>query len=148
MGGEQCFVGGDDIRTRIQGHENVAARGLEATHEFHDDVGAEDERLRVGRQQVVRDARRAHGVDIAHRDADDLKSRAHPVGEFIAVLEEEGGDLCADTSAPEERDAEIAVLDHVVSNPASRRSRSARVSPRTITRALPSRTATTGGRAR
>ena len=92
---------------------------------------------------------------VAHGDADEFEPRAGAIGEFLAVLEQEGGDLGTDAAAAEEGDAEVAVLDHLLSSfvggavmPASRLSRSASVSPRMMILATPSRTATTGGRPR
>src|SRR4029453_12714353 len=137
--------------------EHERSRGFEAPHELDDDVGSEDERLRVGGEQVARQLGVTPGVDVAHGDAHELDARADALRELLGVLEQEPGHLRADGSGAEEAHADGAVLDHAgapsrpvgasadASSPASRASRSASVSPCTITRASPSRTATTGG---
>ena len=116
-----------------------------------------DERLGVGREQLGRQVDVALRARVAHRDADELDARADALRELVGVLEQQSGDLGADRTGAEEPDSDGAVLDHagvpsvgrsMVSgpSPASRASRSASVSPCTMMRASPSRTATTGGR--
>lgn len=141
--------GGDHIGAGVERLENVGAGRLKSAHELHDDVGAVDQRLGVGRDQFRGDLGRANSVRVANRHADQLESGTSAAGEFFAVLKQQCGDLRANTSAAEQCHLEIAVFDHGVgSNPASLERRSASVSPRTMTRATPSRTATTGGRPR
>ena len=110
---------------------------------------------------VVRSSAREVGValrvEVAHGDADELDARADALRELVGVLEEEPRDLRPHRAGAEQADTDGTVLDHAgvpsaapvvtdASSPASRASRSASVSPRTMTRATPSRTATTGGR--
>src|SRR5690606_27264518 len=102
--------------------------------------------------------------------ADQLKPCACAVGELVTVLLQQPDDLCSHRTGPQKGDSKIAVLDHCFPfcgvswsaaplfgpptsvsgscSPASRARRSASVSPLTITRETPSRTATTAGRAR
>jgi hypothetical protein len=112
---EQRLVGGDDVGAGVDGLQDVGARRLEPAHELDHDVGAEDEALGVGRQQVPGDRRGALGLDVAHGDSDELEARAGAVGEFVAVLQQECGHLGADAAAAQEGDAEVAVLDHSLS---------------------------------
>ncbi len=155
--GEQGLVARDDVGARGDGREHEGAGRLETAHELDDDVGAVDERLGVGGEQLGRQVDVALRARVAHRDADELDARADALRELVGVLEEQAGDLRADRTGAEEPDSNGAVLDHAGvpsverstgsgSSPASRASRSASVSPCTITRASPSRTATTGGR--
>ena len=131
--------------------QQVRARRLDAAHELDHDVGADDEGLGIRREELARQVGVARGVDVAHRDADELERGAGAVGELVAVLAQQRGDLGADGSGAEQCDAQAAVVGHAVPSevgctPASRASRSSTVSPRTMTRASPPRTATTGGR--
>ena len=137
--------------------EHERAGRLDAAHELDDDVGAEDERLGVGGEQLGREVGVALRARVAHRDADELDARADALRELVAVLEQQAAPPATPTEpAPRRPTRMVAVLDHAGvpsversigsgSSPASRASRSASVSPRTITRASPSRTATTGG---
>ncbi len=155
---QQSLIGRDDVSARGEGLEDEGARGLEAAHELDDDVGTEDERLGVGREQLARDGRVARRIEIAHGHARELDAGADAGGELVLVRQQLVGDLGADAARAQQGDAEVAVLDHGVSPwggvagacwaRTSRRSRSVSVSPRTSSRAAPSRTATTAGRAR
>ena len=84
--------------------------------------------------------------------ADQLDACTGAVGELVAVLTQQRGDLRSDGSGAQQRHPQSAVIGHsfpsVVATgmPASRARRSSMVSPRTITRAAPSPTAITGGR--
>src|SRR5690606_30191150 len=135
----------------VQRLEDVAAGRLETAEELDDDVRAEDERLRIGGQQLARELHRARSVEVPHRDADELETGADPLGQLGTVLQELRGHLRADVAGTQERDPQVAVLDHAVAPPSratSRAKRSSSVSPRTMSRAAPSATATTAGRAR
>ena len=69
--------------------------------------------------------------------------------QFVGVLTQERRHLRPHRSRAQQRDAKSAILAHrfpPVTTPASRAIRSSIVSPRTITRASPRDTATTGGR--
>ena len=79
-----------------------------------DDVGAEDERLGVGGEELVRQVDVALGVDVAHGDADELEAGSDAGGELVAVLEQQARDLGADGAGAEQRDPEIAVFDHLL----------------------------------
>ena len=73
---------------------------------------AEDERVRVGGEQVPREVGGARRVEVADGDSDELEARADPVGELVAVLEQERRHLGADRAGSEDGDSQIAVLDH------------------------------------
>ena len=51
--------------------------------QLDDDVGADDERLGVGREELARQVDVARRVDVAHGDADELERRTGPVGELV-----------------------------------------------------------------
>ena len=160
MGGEQRLVGGDHVGPGVQRHQDVLPGRLEPSDELDHDVGADDEALGVGGEQMLRDVGGAWRLDIPHRDTDQLEPGAGALRELLAVLQQQRHDLGTDAARPEEGNPEVAVFDHAAPfisadvvaetepRPASRDSRSASVSPRTITRASPSRTATTAGRPR
>ncbi len=152
---EQRLVRRDDVGARGDGREDVGAGRLDAAHQLDDDVCPEDERFRVGREELSRDGRVARCLRVAHRDAHELEPGADALRQLLAVLPHEARHLGADRAAAQQGDAQVPVLDHrapftsgdaAAGAPASRASRSASVSPRTMTRASPSRTATTGGR--
>ncbi len=156
---EQGLVGRHDVGSRAERLEEIRACRLDAADELDDDVRAQDERLGVGREELVRKVRVARGIEIAHGDAGELETGPRPVGELGAVFEEEGGDLRTHGTCPEEGDPQAAVVDHALRSfccalssagatvtPRSRARRSSMLSPRTMTRAVPARTATTGGR--
>ena len=71
-----------------------------------------DERVRVGSEKLPREVGGARGVEVADGDADELQSRADPVGQLVAVLEQERRHLGADGAGSEDGDSQIAVLDH------------------------------------
>ena len=119
VGGEQRLVGGDDVGAGVDRLQRGTARRLDAAHELDDDVGAEDERLGVGREQLARDVGVARRVEVAHGDADELEAGARAAGELVAVLEQQRGDLGADGAGAEEGDAQVAVFDHAVALPVS-----------------------------
>ena len=150
VGRQQRLVGRDDVRAGVDRLQQVGPGRLDAAHELDDDVGADDEGFGIGREELARQVGLARRVDVADRDADELERGARAVGQLVPVLEQQRGDLRADGSGTQQRHPQSAVVDHsapsVASRPASRASRSSMVSPRTITRAEPSRTATTGGR--
>ncbi len=102
---EQGLVGRDDARAVAQGARDEALGGLVTTHELDDDVGTVDERLRVRREGVGRQARlRAVLARVAHRDADDLQRRTDTGLEIGGVLGQLAGDGRADDAAAEQRD--------------------------------------------
>jgi hypothetical protein len=151
MGRKQRLVCSDDICTRVEGLQYQGARRLDAAHEFDHDVGTQDERLRIRREEVCGKVDVALRVRVTHRDAGEFQARADARGKFLAVFEQELGHLRSDGAGSEKADPQIAVFDHADApsrNAASRARRSASVSPRTMTRATPSRTAMTGGRPR
>src|SRR5699024_7335054 len=115
-------------------------------HELDDDVCAVDEGFGIRGQKLFRQLDITARVNVSHRDSGKFKVRPGSRGELLAVFDEETGNLGSHGSGPEKGDSERAGIDHRPSNPASRAIRSASVSPRTITRARPSRTATTAGR--
>ena len=104
--------------------------------------------LGIRREQLARQVDVARRVDVAHGDPDELEAGSGAVGELVAVLAQQRGDLRADGSGAQQRDAQAAVVGHVDPfrqgsrgrGPASRASRSSIVSPRTMTRASPPRT--------
>ena len=147
VGGEQRLVGGDDVGARVHGELEVGARRLEAADQLDDDVGTEDQRLGVGGDQVLRDVGGALRLRVAHGDTHQLEAGADAAGEFVAVLEQQGCHLGSHGSGAEDGDTQVAVFDHVRHSHVSA-SRSSSVSRRTMTRAAPSRTATTAGRPR
>ena len=161
MGGDERLVAGDDIGARVQGELDVLARGMDAAHQLDHDVGADDEPLSIRREEFAREVCVARRVDVAHRDADEVECRAGAVGELVLVGEQQRSHLRPHGAGAQQGDAEAAVVGHADSFPAevardeaetsaltprSRARRSSIVSPRTITRAVPRETATTGGR--
>ena len=156
--GQQGFVRGDDIGARRQREQNVGARGLDAAHQLDDDVGADDQLFRIGGEQLARQIGVARSVGVAYGDPHELESRAGTVGELVRVRAQEVRHLGSDGSGSEQGHAQSTVVGHSfssagdvsadagVATPRSRASRSSMLSPRTITRAVPPRTATTGGR--
>ena len=54
----------------------------------------------------------ARGVEVADGDPDELEGGSGAVGELVAVLAQQRGDLGADGSGAEERDAQAAVVGH------------------------------------
>ena len=151
--GQQGFVGRHDIGAGAQGEQDVRARGLDATHQLDDDVGAGDEAFGIRGVQLAGQVDLTRRVHIAHRDTCQFERRPRTVGELIAVSEQEGGHLGSHGSGAQQRHAKSSVIGHLApsgwwptSRPVSRANRSRRVSPRTITREVPSSTATTGGR--
>ena len=104
--GEQRLVAGDDVGTGVQRLQDVGAGRLDAAHELDHDVGAEDEPLGVGREQLARQVDAALRVDVAHGDADEVEAGADAVRELLPVLEQRARDLCSDGSAAEQGDAQ------------------------------------------
>ncbi len=62
-------------------------------HQLDDDVGTDDERVGVGREQLARQVDVALRVDVADGDARQLEARARAVCEFVAVAQQETCDL-------------------------------------------------------
>ncbi len=145
--GHQRLVRGDDVGAGLQCLQDERAGGLDAADQLHHDVRAEDERLGVGGEELARDVGGTYGVQVPDGHADQLQARTRTGGELVAVLEQQRRDLRTDAAAAEDGDPEVAVLDHA-RTPISLLRRSSSVSPRTISRAAPSSTATTGGRPR
>ena len=149
---EERLVGGHDVGAGIDRLQQVRARGLDAAHELDHDVGADDEGLGIRREELARQVDLALRVEVAHGDAGEFERRARAVGELVTVTQQERGDLGADGSGAEEGHPQAAIVGHALpfpevdGAPASRASRSSIVSPRTMMRALPPRTATTGAR--
>ncbi len=112
VGRQERLVAGDDVGAGVEGEGDVLARRLEAAHELDDDVRAEDERVRVGGEQFPRDVGGARRIEVADGDSDELEARADPVGQLVAVLEQERRHLGADRAGSEDGDSQIAVLDH------------------------------------
>ena len=144
---QQRLVGGDDrLAAFHRGQDQRAGRLDAADHLDHDvHVGPGRQPHRVGRQQRGVDA----GTRVRqppHRDAGELEPRAGPHREFGRLRAQQPGDLGADDAAAEQRHPEHLAI--WLSHPTSNRSRSSSVSRRTISRAAPSRTATTPGRGR
>ncbi len=170
MGREQGLVARDHVGPGIERLQDEGTRGLETAHEFDHDIRTEDEGFGIRRQEFSRDLRRTPRREVTHGNADEFEPGSCPIREFVAVLDEERGNLCPHRSGTQQGYSEVAVLDHcapfvvacpetvdgpagaptdsATEIPASRESRSASVSRRTITRARPSRTATTAGRPR
>ena len=63
-------------------------------------------------KQLARQVGVARRVDVAHGDADELEGGSGAVGELVAVLAQQRGDLGADGSGAEQRDAQAAVVGH------------------------------------
>ena len=112
VGREQRLVGGDDVGAGVHRELEVLAGRLEAADQLDDDVGAEDQRLGVGREQMLRDVGGALRLQVAHRDAHQLEPGADAAGELVAVLEQQGRHLGAHGPGAEDGDAEVAVFDH------------------------------------
>ena len=152
MRGEQRLVGGDDVGAGVDRLQQVGlARRLDAAHQLDHDVGAEDQRLGVGREQLAAAGRR--------RAARRGRARRCPTSSSAAparsassspCLQQQRGDLRAHGSGAQQRHPQSAVVGHACSlgvmsvrrlaldarrcrrrGPAGRRC----VSPRTITRA-------------
>ena len=152
MRGEQRLVRGDDIGARPEREKDLRAGGLDAAHQLDHDVGADDELLGIRRQQLARQLGVARRGGVAHGDADEIERGTGAVGQFVAVAQQQVGDLRAHGARAEQSHAQTSVIGHAEASgvgrctPRSRASRSSMVSPRTITRASPPETATTGGR--
>jgi hypothetical protein len=112
--GEQRLVGGDDVGAGVDGLQDVAACRFDAADQLDHDVGAEDQRVGVGGEEFLGQIDRARSVEVAHQDADEFQARAHPVGEFVAVVEQQARHLGSDRTTAEQGDAQIAVFDHRV----------------------------------
>ena len=74
VGGEQCLIARDHVGAAVDCLEHERAGRLEPADELDDDVGPEDQRFGVGGEQVLRNARSALGVDVAHRDPYQFKA--------------------------------------------------------------------------
>ena len=140
--GEQRLVRGDHALAGTQRLHQPGPGRFETADDLDDhvDVVALDQPERVGREQPGVDRQRSPvATGPADRDADQLQRRADPGGQVLGLLVQEADHLATDGAAPQQRN-----LDH--HHPTSNAIRSASVSRRTISRACPSRTATTGGR--
>ena len=100
MRGEQRLVGGDHVGARVEREHQVFAGRLDAAHQLDDDVGAEDQRARVGGEQLLRDVGGARGVEVAHRDTHQFETRADPARELVAVLEQQRATWAPTAPAP------------------------------------------------
>ena len=112
--GHERLVRRHDVRARGERLEDERTGRLETAHELDDDVGAEDERLGIGREQLARQLDVARSIHVAHRDARELDAGADAGRQLVGVGQQLVGDLGADAAGPQEGDAEIAVLDHGV----------------------------------
>jgi hypothetical protein len=137
----------------------AASYETDAAHQLDHDVAADDQVAGIGREQLTRQIDIARRVDVAHRDAGELESRAGAFFQFVGVLDEQARDLRAHGSGAQQRYSQRTMIDHSSPSkgagaqrpgpsviPVSRARRSSIVSPRRITRASPSRTAMTAGR--
>ena len=112
VGREQRLVRRHDVGARVDRLQQVLPRRLDASHELDHDVGADDERLGIRREELARQVDVAGRIDVADGDPDELESGSGAVGELVAVLAQQRCDLRAHGSGAEERDAQAAVVGH------------------------------------
>ena len=89
VSGEERLIGGHDVGARVNRFEEVAACRLDAAHQLDDDVGTENQCLRVGGEQLDGQVDVAGRINVAHRDANELERCASAVSQFVAVLQEQ-----------------------------------------------------------
>ena len=90
-GGEQGFVGGDDVAALGQGALDEAADGVEAAGGFDDDVVAvAEEFVGIGREALGRQVGvRGRLGQVADEDAGELEAFAGAVGVEVGLLAEQ-----------------------------------------------------------
>ena len=110
---EQRLVGGDDGRAaaRSRAAAGVRAGSMPPMTSTTTSARSTSDSASVGQQRPVDDGV-ALGVDVAHRDPDQLERRADPGGEVVGLRREQPHDLRADDAAAEDGDAQGRVGGH------------------------------------
>ena len=108
MVGQQSLVGRNDVLAGFQCSENERLRRRRSPDEFDDDV---DRRVvqcnvRIGRDNSGREFDSPYFVEVANDDRAKHQRPARPLGESVAVIEEQFRHAGADGTAAENRNAE------------------------------------------
>ena len=94
-------VGHEAVGARVERFKNVGTGRLDATHNFDNDVGPEDELMRICREKLGGQIDRSLGVQVANCDAGQLEARAHAGSELLRVVQQDLGHIGPDRSAAE-----------------------------------------------
>ncbi len=109
---EKRFVRRNHIGAGIDCRKNESAGGLDATHEFNNNVRFTHERFGVGRDEVLGNVSCSRRIGVSNSDSDEFKPCSNSRSQLVAVAKDLVCNLRTNASRSEQGDSNVAVFNH------------------------------------